>query len=54
MRRKTDSQWYLVLCSTCENNFNSNYLKPIINCMWLCLLGSIKDLQTIAKYVNDN
>ena len=35
---------YLVLCSTCENNFNSTHRQSILNCMWFCLVCSIKDL----------
>ena len=34
-----------MLCSTCENNFNSTHLKLILNCMWFHLLRDVKDLQ---------
>ena len=46
--------YMIVSYSTCENNFKSTHLKPILNCMWFCLLLGIKDFQQIAVYVNDN
>ena len=39
---------YVSMCSSCENNSNSNNLKLILNCMWFWLLHGVKDLQYIA------
>ena len=45
---------YLVLCNTCENNFNSTHLKLILNCMWFCFLRAGIFPSTFLQPVNSS